>query len=732
MNAPTGFRIGAWVVRPALNLIESSEQSIKLETRTMDVLVQLAMRAGEVLSVEELLASVWRGVVVGDSSVYQAIRQLRQALAGAGDDTSYIETIPKRGYRLVAPVTALTLPSAAAERSAAPDSLAPAAIPPRRREMKWFLAGAALVVAALAAAAWVRTSAPQITDTRVASATRFTIAVPDLGGNRKVAVSPDGRYLAYVAGKPVPRLHVRALGAFEARALPGTEGANMPFWSPESRELGFRSGSELKRVALVGGEPRVIADIGNAPAGVVTWNAAGDILFDGGTGIERVSANGGARKKVTMLAPDEGAHILPVFLPDGRRFFYSQGFKRPLNIYVQALDSAQRVLVASGAALATYASGYLLLNSMDGTLTAQRFDIDSLKSSGEVVRLAEDSGGFSVSANGVLAYAIGRPTPQAPPRQLTQLAWYDRKGRRLGTVGKPGWYRGIALSPDGRHVAVHQHEGADAGDIWVLELDNEARAVRRTFNRAHNMEPVWSPDGSRIAYVGAGFNLYQTNSTGDSPERLLLDSLRFAFVSDWSPDGKTVLLSYVPASANQADFAAVDIDTGTVSPIVATRFNEGEAKFSPDGHFITYMSDASGSYEIYARPYGSAGEPVRISTHGGMAPRWAHDGSEIFYLTENGTLMSVPVTVNSQGIVARNARPLFKASFAVGDHGSPIGDLYHVTYDVSADGQRFLVNERIGSAPAPGSEAELGGTIAVVVDWTADVITPPGQGFVRH
>jgi len=738
MSTTTRIRIGAWVASPALNLLESAERSTKLEPRTMDVLAYLAARPGEVVSVEELLASVWRGVVVSEGSVYQAIKQLRQILSGAGDGASYIETIPKRGYRLTAPVeklaptrapaapsaaTAPTAETAATSERAATSRTRPAAhLQPATR---WLATGAALAiaaVAALAASAWRWGAAPRSAHDDPPLATRFVISVPGLAGNRTLSVSPDGRYLAYTAG-PADQtlLYIRSRGAFDARPLPGTEGATMPFWSPDSREVGFRSGSELKRVAIVGGEPRTIADIGAAPLGTVTWSAAGGILFDGGTGIQRVPADGGTPARATTLAPGEGAHTLPSFLPDGRRFFFMSGFKEPRGVYVQSLDSDTRSLVSPAAALAAYASGYLLLNQLDGTLTAQPFDLERLEARGEPVRLANDAAGFSVSSNGVLAYVVGRVVPFTPPAQRTQLAWYDRGGRRLGPVGEPGVYRGIALSPDGHRAAVHRHDGNDSGDIWVLDVDGGgAPPARRTFNRAHNVEPVWSPDGSRILYTGASFNLYLTAAAGGASESLLLDSLRFAFASDWSADGSTALVTYVPPTANEVDIAAVVLDSRIVSPVAATPFNEGGAKFSPDGRAVVYNSNESGRIEVYARLYRSDAAPTRISTAGGAAPRWSRDGREVFYLMEDGTLMAASVAVDAHGIAAEAPRALFKANLALGDHGSPIGELFHMPYDVAPDGERFLVNERIDAAPAdtPPSTA---GNIAVIVDWAAEL-----------
>jgi DNA-binding winged helix-turn-helix (wHTH) protein/Tol biopolymer transport system component len=705
-----------------LNLLENGDRSVKLEPRTMDVLACLARRPGEVVSVEELLASVWTGVVVGDGSVYHAIKQLRQAFGADGG--GYIETIPKRGYRLTAPVEVLPLevppPPAAARNVDTPA--------PRSPRMSVWLGAGAVVLAAVALLAvaprWIAGRGGG--DAVSPVATRFAIAVPDLLATlASVAVSPDGRYVAYVAGESAERalVHVRARDAFEARALPGTEGATMPFWSPDGNEIGFLAGSELKRVALVGGVPRLISDIGAVPMGKATWNAAGDILFDGGTGIERVPAAGGTPVNVTALEPGEGAHALPEFLPGGRSFLFTAAFKEPVGVAAQSLDSDRRVQITPAAAGAVYASGYLLLNHLDGTLTAQPFDLDRLQLHGEPVRLAEDVAGFSVSQNGVLAYVEGIRAFLRPDIAPTQLAWYDRSGRRLGSAGEPGPYRGIALSRDGRYVAMHRHETIESGDIWVLDEARGMAGTRRTFNRAHNFDPVWSPDGSRIVYTGANFNLYQTPAGDAGPEQLLLGSLRFAFASDWSPDGKTVLVSHTLLGASQIDVAALAVDDGTLTPILTDDFNEVSARFSPDGRWIVYNAFESGRYEVYVRAYPRAERQTQISTGGGLTPRWSRDGRELTYLTLDGTLMSVRIETQGRDLMAGPPQALFTAPFAFDWHETVLGQRYHSLYDISPDGQRFLVNERLAAPPVtaftPG--VPRAATIAVVVDWMADV-----------
>lgn len=758
MNAPTRTRIGAWVATPALNLLENGAQSIKIEPRTMDVLAHLASRPGEVVSVEELLEAVWRGVVVGDSSVYMAIKQLRRALASGGDETQYIETIPKRGYRLTAPVERLEVAAAVAEGAA--EDLSPAAradaprpAPPRlanerRPYRQWALAAAVLAGLSIAGAwLWSTPNASSGDAAATARGNAATAAASGEGAARSagtaqlvrfeipvagavsLAVSPDGRYLAYASGDSMEtaRIYLRPIGALEARPLAGTEGATVLFWSPDSRHIAFgafeSSGFRLKRIALDGGAAQTLAVLGGVPPSG-SWNADGVIVFDGGTGIERVAASGGGgRAKVTQLEPNEGAHVLPSFLPDGRRFLFATAFTRS-GVYVQALESAERVQLLPESAMTAYASGYLLFNR-GAALVAQRFDPDTLTLHGEPIQLSDglitDIPGtwaaFSVSQTGVLAYAIGEPLfAFAPAHGPSQLTWYDRRGRRLQTVGEPGPYRGIALSPDGR-IAVHRHEDPLGGDIWVLDEGRDT-FMRLTFGPGHAMLPVWSPDGRFVLYTGNDFNLYRKPSSGVGTEELVLDALRFELPSDWSRDGSTVFLTHVQEVANNADISALRL--GERAPILleGTQFNEAGATLSPDGRWLAYDSDESGRYETYVRPYPDATRKWQASTAGGSFPRWSHDGRELFYLTGDGAMMAVPVEAGETGLSLGAPRRLFRADVVLGNHYSAIGEVGHVPYAVSPDGERFLINERMSAARADAGPAKPA-SIVVLVNWTA-------------
>jgi hypothetical protein len=414
-------------------------------------------------------------------------------------------------------------------------------------------------------------------------------------------------------------------------------------------------------------------------------------------------------------------HSLPQFLPDGRRFLYSAGRRLlPPAVFVQSLDSPERQTVNATGMRAVYASGYLLLGGLDGAVTAQPMDADTLQLSGTAERISDGALGFSVSTNGVLAYKRGPGLAAVPPVEKRQLAWYDRRGKRIAAVGEPGAYRGVALSRDGRHAAVHRHDGLASGDIWVLDLERGGIAQRLTFDPGHNFEPQWSPDGGQIIYTGTNFGLYRMSVAGESEPRALRDASRFAYATDWSPDGATVLLAHVPDGGDNLDIAALSLQTGKHVPVLATRHAEGQARLSPDGRWLAYLSGETGGFELYVRRYPRAEGQMRVSTAGAAAPLWSARGDELFYLSPDGALMSVRTDQATETLLIGEPRVLFRADTPYDDHPTLLGETYYWPYAVAPDGQRILVSERVAVAPPVTPEFQRD-TIAVVVDWPASL-----------
>ena len=364
--------------------------------------------------------------------------------------------------------------------------------------------------------------------------TRFLITPAELAPAPAIAVSPDGRRIAFLAksSPTVFSLFVRSMESVEFQMLPGTTGAVFPFWSPDSRHLGFFANGALKRIDISGGPPQTVCETSNFVGG--TWGADGTILFGTFPGpVKRVSASGGEPTDVTAVAPpQEVGHASPVLLPDGRHFLFmafNSGGAPTGTLNLGSLDSKQRTQLVKLASAVSYAApGYVLFHR-NGTLMAQPFDIKRLSFSGDAVRIADgvavDSfgvfGNYSVSNAGVLVFhavATGGPS---------RLTWYDRSGKPLGAVGTPGEYRGIALSPDGKLIAVHQHQQPAGGDIWVLDQERGA-FTPLTSNPSHNISPMWSRDGRTLAFAsdrdGGIFNIYQKPSGGGGNDEQVLKS----------------------------------------------------------------------------------------------------------------------------------------------------------------------------------------------------------------
>ncbi len=530
-------------------------------------------------------------------------------------------------------------------------------------------------------------------------------------------VSPDGHHIAFVASSAAgAQLWVRALDSLTALALPGTEGASYPFWSPDSRFIAFFAGGRLKKIELSGKSPQILCDAFDPVGG--TWNREGTIVFSRGFSGEplyRVPASGGTPAPVTRLDQSrrEDSHRWPHFLPDGRHFLYLASIStRQANnaIYVGSLDSKETKHLVTANSNAAYAPpGFLLFVSND-TLMAQPFDPDSLVLKGDAVPIAERVepnlagafASFSVSENGVLTHWSG--TAQR------ELVWFDRAGSRLGALGGASDYTSPSLSPDEKRVAVARSDShTGSSDIWLIEV---ARGIqtRLTSYRTEEAFPIWSPDGGGILFISnrdGPEDLYQrVFSRADADEALHKSSVAHKHPMDWSRDGRFILyqtrqartgsdLWVLPLSGDRQPF-----------PLLQTEFGEWHGQISPDGRHVAYTSDESGAWEVYVQPFPGSGERLRISASGGEQPRWRRDGNELFYIAADGTMMAVPLDRQSGSLNAGIPKALFKTAVH-----APSRVLF--TYVVTGDGQRFLINTSATDA--------LRTPLTVVLNWTAEL-----------
>jgi Tol biopolymer transport system component len=584
-----------------------------------------------------------------------------------------------------------------------------------RERLGWILAGVSLAAALLLAVTRFRGAPVE------GRAMRFLVYPPEnttmtLGpAAPQAAVSPDGRYLAFSATSADRRrtLWIRPIDSLAANALAGTEDANLPFWSPDSLFVGFFAQGKLKTISVSGGPPQTLADAPNPNGGA--WSRAGVIVFAATWehGLTRVSAAGGVVGEATTADPrrQESGHAFPQFLPDGRRFLYFalSSSRENRGVYVGSLGSEKPRLLLKTDVRAVYTLGHLLF-IQQGTLMAQRFDPDRLRLSGERVRVAAEvaynlaNGRSTVTAsdNGVLAYRTGR-VGGVP---LSELVWFDREGKRIGSAGGPSLYVRPALSPDQKRVAVERVDlQTGFHDLWLIE---EARSTvsRFTFGSSNQSHPVWSPDGTRIVFKsdrdGAG-NLYEKLSSGAGGERVLLQSESTKYPTDWSADGRFIAYENIgPKTGSDLWVLPLFGDRKPIS-VLGTEFNEGQGHFSPDGHWMAYVSDESGRSEVYVQAFPSSGGKWQISTDGGTFPSWRGDGKELFYMSLDQKLMSVEVQANSS-LQAGKPRALFEAHF----FNVPI-----TPHTVSSDGRRFLITTPLEETSAS--------PLIVVLNWTAEL-----------
>jgi serine/threonine protein kinase len=444
--------------------------------------------------------------------------------------------------------------------------------------------------------------------------TRVDIVTPATRDLLSFALSPDGRSIVFAAsGDGTPRLWLRSLASTIAQPLPGTDGATFPFWSPDSRSVGFFADGQLKRLDLGAGAPRPLA---TAVARGGTWSTEGVILFAPTFAgpLSRVTASGGTAVPVTELRDGQNSHRFPVFLPDGRHFlFYAQGRNDTAGIDLGSLDAADTttLLTAADSAGAYLAPGWLFWVRAE-TLMAQRLDLARREMTGDPVAFADVVSSVSTNAPPVSASASGLVAYRSEGASRRQLTWFDRTGKVLGILGAPddSGLIGPNVSPDGQRAVAHRVVQGNV-DIWLLD---GPRMSRLTFDAGGDRFGIWSPNGSRIAFDSSRTgprNLYEKPATGAGMETLLLESAQTKGALDWSRDGRFLLYFSIDPQTD-ADLWVLPLE-GDRKPwaFLKTQFNEFAGRFSPDGRWIAYMSNESGRMEIYIRPFAPRRRLVR-------------------------------------------------------------------------------------------------------------------------
>jgi eukaryotic-like serine/threonine-protein kinase len=711
--------------------LTNAGEEIHLEPKAFELLSALVLERPKALSKADLQERLWPGTFVTEANLSNLVAEIRAAVGDPARAPKFVRTAHGFGYafcgeavQLLDPVGAPPVREASESSDAIGARAQAVSPPPRSSRVPWLVAG---VLAIGLITVTVIALRPDGGLTSTAGPAQFTIAPPEnasFGGPSRpgggtatqLAVSPDGRYIVFVARATTAyQIWLRPVSTLEATPIQGTDGGAFPFWSPDSRAIGFFADGKLKRVQITGGPPIVLAD---APAGNGgSWSRDDVILFAPGasqTGLWRMSSAGGIPTVATTLdkTAGEDVHRWPHFLPDGRHFFYTAvtgpccPASTPSVIRITSLDRpGDDVTLFQAESAVSYASGHLIFAS-DETLMARPFDPEARQLLGDAFPLAKHVSteqsryiGVSVSANGTLVYG------QAGPDLARQLTWFDRSGRELGTLSEPALYFGLALSPDERRVAVTLETGAPSNiDIWLIDIARNIRS-RLTVHPGQERSPVWSPDGTRIAFQSSRSRqpiaMRQTLSDVMGTDELLVEGRgNFTMTpSGWSPDARFIAYTtrgsnvwILPLFGDRKSFRFAD-----------TAFTEASAVFSPDGRWIAYTSNEGGQLDVYVQSFPGPGTKSQVSRNGGSHPVWRPDGRELFFLGPDGTMMSVPIG-NGRSFDAGLPQALFRANVWTLARNQ--------VYAVTKDGQRFLVT----ATPQKSSGAA---PLTVVLNWTA-------------
>jgi serine/threonine protein kinase/Tol biopolymer transport system component len=533
-----------------------------------------------------------------------------------------------------------------------------------------------------------------------------------------VALSPDGRMLALVAYSDQANknaIWIHQIGSRGASVVAGTEGAFYPFWSPNGRSIGFFADGKLKTIDVASGRSaQVLADAPFGRGG--SWSRDGVILFtpDAWSGLYRLSSSGGMPVAVTKpdVSQFQVSHRWPVFLPDGRHFLYlACNFSGRLDkntIFVGSLDSDEKRPVVTASTNAVYADPGYILYWRDNALVAQRFDLHTYSLTGEP-RIVSDAVQYFPQTNLAVFAAAGKTlvaqTGAGKGVNRSQLIWFDRHGKQVGSVGPPDLVANPKLSPDGRRVAVDQTDTDGRHvNIWIHELTSNASS-RLGFGPWLEQVTVWSPDGKQVLYTSNEnlfFSLYLKNADGSGSAQNIVDfSTPQQGPWDWSRDGRYVL------ARKERELWYITMPDRQTRPLLQTQWLVRNAQFSPDGKFVAYASSETGNWEVYVSPFPGFGSKWQVSRGGGEEPRWRRDGKELFYLAPDGRLMAADVRT-AAGFEVGSPIAVFLTH-----PRQPISAMDFFSYDVTPDGQKFLVNTRVDvSNSAP---------LSVILNWSSEM-----------
>lgn len=714
------FRVGAWTVVPELNRIACPAGTISLRPQVMELLTFLAEHRGMVISTEQLQNRLWANKVVTEGAVYNTIAELRNALASADDSLTYIQTIPKKGYRLVAPV--LDSRISPQDGTGGHDTTTASRVrnrPTTRLVVSVTAVVVILVLAALAPSLFTKLKVDNVANRNAEPIRRFTVELPEKALNRSsvhspVIISRDGQRLLFNGEADFPSpVYSRSIDDLQVEAISGTEfsGGAMAL-SPDGDWVAFVDLKDglLKKVPTSGGTPVTVG----GPDGKLwsmTWGTNGIIVYESSAyaGLMQVPSKGGVPTRLTTPKPGV-FHKHPSFSADGKALFFSVGDRGSTTrtndrIAVLSFETGEEVDLLAGVSPKPLGDDYLLYYR-DHTVWATKFDADELRVTGNSVPVAvdvhyENFAHFSLSEAGTLVYVLDTSLKRR------SLVWIEEDGSETPLPIESRPFFMPRISPDGKSIAVVVNDYGGA-DLWLYSIER-GTLDRLTKDESREASPVWSRDSSFIVYSSDRVdNLYRVSTDGTGLIEQLTESDSYQFAYSIFPSNRMILFSEGVSNSLSSHLSVLALDT-TEPPkvLLKSEFNLSDPAISPDGHWLAYVSNRSGIVEVYVRPYPNVHEKAfQVSIGGGMHPIWSEKGRKLFYRGQSD-LMVATIETEPDFNVNRTEPVLSLDNYFQYDLRN---------FDIAPDGQRFLMAKPLPPSDFPENR------VVVVQNWLNDAL----------